>query len=216
MMMINTPWTVRTSTCKHWEISLIWDQGLRLYQQSQGSRTTLHLLLISSTRTMDFYISILLLSLELTVRELERCSRSRPLCLSRGWSRIFLRLREKLTILRISSKRKPTLPYQVNLQSRTLAVLFPTSIHLGPLSERKFLIQAGTLLNFGWLSLNLLLLMSLMSWNVLRHMCNSVSNSFLRTTKMTLISRKRGNQDILNISRTLLVNPSQRHLTLKP
>ena len=215
-MMTNTPSTVRTSTCKHWGTSPIWDQELRLSQQLRGSRTTLPLPLTSSIRTTDFYISTLLLLLGLTARELERCSRYRPLCPSRGWSRTFLRFREKLTIPRISSKRRPTLPYQVSLQSRISAVLFPTSIHLGPLSEQKFLIQADTLLNFGWSSLNLLLLMFLTSWSVLKPMCNSVLNSFLRTTKTTLNFWKRGSQATLSIFRTLWVSPSQRHLTLKP
>ena len=58
--------------------------------------------------------------------------------------------------------------------------------------------------------------MSLTSWSVLKPMCNSVSNLFLRTTKTTLNFWKRGNQATLNIYRTLWVSPSQRHLTLKP
>lgn len=76
--------------------------------------------------------------------------------------------------------------------------------HLVLLSELRFLIPVDTWLSFGWLSLNLLLLMFMIQWNVLKLMSNFVLDISLKTTKMIYNLLKKENQDILNIWRKLL------------
>ena len=111
---------------------------------------------------------------------------------------------EKLIFQNNFSKRKPTWQSQVNLQFRTFVARFLMFTHLVLLSELRFLIPVDTWLSFGWLSLNLLLLMFMIQWNVLKLMSNFVLDISLKTTKMIYNLLKKENQGIFNIWRKLL------------
>ena len=123
---------------------------------------------------------------------------------------------EKLIFQNNFSKRKPTWQSQVNLLLKIFVVHFLMFTHLVLLLELRFLILADIWLSFGWLNLNLLLLMSMILWNALKLMSNFVLDIFLKTTEMIFNLLKKENQDIFNIWRKLLKGLLQKLHTLRP
>lgn len=148
---------------------------------------------------MVFSTFTLPLSLELTAKEQERCSKCQPFCQNLAWSRISLKSMEKSITLSNSSKSLLDWQYRDSWLLRTIVVLSLTSTLLAQPSEQKCLIPPDMQLNSGWSSLNWLLLMCMMSWNALSPTLSSASNSFLKTADKTLNFSINASQDTWSI-----------------
>jgi len=155
---------------------------------------------------MDFFISRLRLLLELIVRVQVRCSKSQPFFQNQDWSRTFLKLMARSTILANFSKKQRIWRYQVSWLFRTSVVLYPMYTLLDLLSEHRSRILADILLSFGWLNPSLLLLMFSILSSAQRHTFNSVSNLYSITTRKIYNFCRKENQAIYSIFKTSLMD----------